>query len=335
MKLIIAIVVILAGGLCMISNADAQDAEAEKIHTELKGLYEEMGRDLGFANEDELRGSTLGSPIKVFMSGLDDLEKFGGGDDPHKILVNTKEVIYPIYSGGEFKSSITLVERDGKWELASFGGAEAKLSESSRSKHMTSNRGINQDYMVVHVPAMQQLFVGYDNQGKLFLIPCHDHDVMNFQVDIPMPAENAMLAMQPHVAKFKNVLKLPPPAREGEVITTWSGDFTWVADPARGVEQITKPAKLSLVDENTVRYWYDGNLFGDFQPEKKEGETDSVWITLKDNNRIRFRGGESNNVLHAEFWYQDDDVATQPARATALLLPQDASREETPCPNSR
>ena len=324
MRSFIAIAGILAGGLCMFSNADAQEAEAQAIHTEIKNLYEEIGRDLGFRTEDEWRASTLGSPIKVFMSGLDELEKFGSGDDPQKLLADTQEVIFPIYSGGAFQSSITLVQRDGKWELASFGGAEAKLSESSRSKHINANRGANQDYIAIHIPAMQQLFVGYGDQGNLFLIPCHDHDVMNFKMDVPMPAETALLAMKPHVANFRNVLQTTPapPEGGGEVTTTWSGEWNWVAAPDRGIEQQTKPAKLARVDENTVRYWYDGNLLGDFQIELEEGQdaSNTAWITLKDKNRIRLKWIGSD--MHAEFWFEDDDVATQTARATAKFVPQ-------------
>lgn len=209
MKSFIVIVGMIAGGLCMCSNAEAQEAEATKIHAEIKDLDEQTARELGFQSEDGLRGSTLGSPIKVFMSGLDEVEKFRGGNDPHQLLVDTREVIYPIYANGEFQGSVTLVQRNGKWELATFGGAEAKLSESSRSKHMKSNRQAKLDYVAVHMPALQQLFVGFDQQGKLFLIPCHKNDLIDLKVDIPMPAEAVVLAMQPLVAKFRNVLSAP------------------------------------------------------------------------------------------------------------------------------
>lgn len=221
MRTFIAIVGMIAGGLCMCSNAEAQEAEATKIHADIKDLDEQTAKELGFKSEAGLRGSTLGSPIKVFMSGLDEVEKFRGGNDPHKLLFDAKEVIYPIYANGEFQGSITLVQRDGKWELATFGGAQAKLSESSRSKHMKSNRQARLDYVSVHMPALQQLFVGYDQQGKLFLIPCHKNDLIDFKVDTPIPAEMAVLAMQPHVAKFRNVLSDPQnkPAQPRELAT--------------------------------------------------------------------------------------------------------------------
>lgn len=209
MRTYIAIVGMIAGGLCMCSNAAAQEAEATKIHAEVKDLDEETLKELGFQTERALQRSKLGDPIKVFMSGLNEVEKFRVGSDPHKLLVDTKEVIYPIYANGEFQSAITLVQRDGKWELATFGGAEAKLSDGSRSKHMKTNRRDKLDYMAVHMPALQQLFVGYDQEGKLFLIPCHKNDVLGFEVDVPIPAEAAVLAMQPHVAKFRSILSDP------------------------------------------------------------------------------------------------------------------------------
>lgn len=77
----------------MFSKVDAQEAEATKIRAEIKDLDEETAKELGFKSEDGLRGSTLGNPIKVFMSGLDEVEKFRGGNDPHKLLIETKELI--------------------------------------------------------------------------------------------------------------------------------------------------------------------------------------------------------------------------------------------------
>lgn len=249
MKLFIAIIGMIAGGLCMCSNAEAQEAEATKIHADIKDLDEQTAKELGFQSQEGLRGSTLGSPIKVFMSGLDEVEKFRGGNDPLKLLVDAKEVIYPIYANGEFQGSVTLVQRNGKWELATFGGAEAKLSESSRSKHMKSNKEARLDYVAVHMPALQQLFVGYDQQGKLFLIPCHKNDLVDFKVDTPIPAETAVLAMQPHVAKFRNVLSAPgkptPPAPMAQAGFP-KGYFYMTTKSAEGQDLVLESTPLTL-----------------------------------------------------------------------------------------
>ena len=93
MRFSIAIFGMIAGWMCMCSNAEAQEAEAKKIHSEIKQLDEQTAKELGFKSEEGLRGSTLGNPIKVFMSGLDEVEKFRGGNDPHKLLIETKELI--------------------------------------------------------------------------------------------------------------------------------------------------------------------------------------------------------------------------------------------------
>ena len=40
-----------------------------------------------------MRGSTLGSPIKVFMSGLDEVENFRGGNDPQPHVAKFRNVV--------------------------------------------------------------------------------------------------------------------------------------------------------------------------------------------------------------------------------------------------
>jgi len=244
MRFSIAIFGMIAGWMCMCSNAEAQEAEAKKIHAEIKQLDEQTAKELGFNSEEGLRGSSVGSPIKVFMSGLDEVENFRGGNDPHKLLVDAKEVIYPIYANGEFQGSITMVQHDGKWELGTLGGAQAKLSESSRSKHMKANRQAGLDYVSVHMPALQQLFVGFDQQGKLFLIPCHKNDLIDFKVDAPIPAETAVLAMQPHVAKFRNVVSDPIElaARAGFPM----GYFYMTTKSAEGQDLVLESSPLTL-----------------------------------------------------------------------------------------
>lgn len=224
MRSLFAILGMLVGGMFMFSNSVAQDAEAEKIHDELKGLYEELGSDLGFTSEEELRASTLGGSIRVFMSGLDDIERFRPGTDPRQLMADTKEVIYPIYSGGALRSSITMEQRDGSWQLASFGGSEAELAEASRTKHANANAAASQNYVAVHVPSMQQLFVGFSDQGRMFLIPCHKNDLVDLKVDVAIPVDTAVKAMQPHVAKFKNLVRPAAPqnqlAKQGEPVSS-------------------------------------------------------------------------------------------------------------------
>lgn len=193
----------------MTVNADAQQVEANKLFAEIQTSYEAIGTDFGFNSEAELRASKLASPISVYMCGLDDIARFKNGDDPHKLLKNVKEVIFPIYSGGRYQYAFTMVQKNGAWDLGTLGGGEAKMSDSSRTKNSNANGRTIKDYMCVHVPAMQQLFVGYDQQGKLFLIPCHKNDIFEMEVDVAIPAERAVMVMQPHVEKFRSLLVGP------------------------------------------------------------------------------------------------------------------------------
>lgn len=194
-------------GFCVVNSAKAHEEEAKKFHEQIKGLHALVGTQMGVATDAELKRSTLGTPLKVYNLRLDHIQEFRKGADARKILQETNEVVYPVHVDGTVKSSLSFRNRDGKWENSSFGGGEILLTEPVRAKHATKAKREHSQYFLVRARACHQVFVGYLEKEALFLVPAHKHDhVREFEVAEGMPAEQAILLLQPHAEKFKNSL---------------------------------------------------------------------------------------------------------------------------------
>jgi hypothetical protein len=185
-----------------------QDKEAKKSLEMLKKTPPKLLKLLDLTPEEAAK-TTRGKKLKVFDIGLDKLKTFKTGDNTKKILVDTKEIVYPIYVGSKLKTSISIrkSKNGGKWQNASIGGGEIHFLEPSRMKHSKLNKISLSAYFVVRVPALYLSFLGYHLKGKLYFIPTHEHPDVELVLDKGTLAEEIYVKLQPLVDKFKDVLK--------------------------------------------------------------------------------------------------------------------------------
>lgn len=205
--IIIVVSVVLFLGLTLLAPAQddpAEDKGADKTHQNLKKLPTGILKDFGLS-EQEAAQSTRGPKLKVYMLGLDKLKTFQPGDNAKKILIDTKETVYPIYVGNTLKTSISIRKGDGGWKDASLGGAEIHFLEPVRSAHAKANNIDKKSYFIVRVPAMYLSFLGYDKGNDLYLIPTHKHPDLDLAIGKSVPADEVYIKIKPLVDKYKGV----------------------------------------------------------------------------------------------------------------------------------
>jgi hypothetical protein len=206
--IVITVSMVLFLGLTLFLAAQddpAEDKGAEKSHRSLKKLPSSILTSLGLSEEDAAQ-STRGPKLKVYMLGLDKLKSFKSGGNAKKILVDTKETVFPIYVGKELRTSISIRKGEGGWKNASMGGTEIQLLEPIRNTHSRINNIDAKFYFIVRVPAMYLSFLGYGKGKTLYLIPTRKHPELDFPVGKSVPAEDVYMKIQPLEAKYRNVL---------------------------------------------------------------------------------------------------------------------------------
>lgn len=210
-QIIIIISVVLFFGLTLLVPAQedpAEDKGADKTHQKLKKLPGGILKDLGLT-EDEAAKTTRGTKLNVYVLGLDKLNTFKSGDNAKKVLVDTKETVYPLYVGNTLKTSISIRKGSGGWKDASMGGTEIHSLEPVRTAHSKANNISVKSYFIVRVPAMYLSFLGYDKGSDLYLIPTHKHPDLDLAIGKSLPADDVYIKIKPLVAKYKDVLIRP------------------------------------------------------------------------------------------------------------------------------
>lgn len=187
-------------------DEQAQDQGAEKTQKTLKNLPPPALKMLDLT-EEEAANTTRGQKLNVFILGLDKLKAFQPDGMAKKILVDTKEIVYPIYVGGKLKTAISIRKGDGGWNTASMGSGEIQFLEPIRKTHSQANNIDEKSYFIVRIPPMYLSFLGYEKGADLFLIPTHEHSDMNFEIGKSVLAEQIILQIQPFAAKYENILK--------------------------------------------------------------------------------------------------------------------------------
>jgi len=207
--IVIVVSVVLFFGLTLLVPAQedpAEDKGADKTHQTLKKLPGGILKDLGLT-EEEAAKTTRGTKLKVYVLGLDKLKAFKSGDNAKKVLVDTKETVYPLYVGNTLKTSISIRKGDGGWKDASMGGAEIHSLEPVRTAHSKANNISVKSYFIVRVPAMYLSFLGYDKGSDLYLVPTHKHPDLDFAIGKSLPADDVYTKIKPLVAKYQSVLE--------------------------------------------------------------------------------------------------------------------------------
>ncbi len=188
----------------------AVDPAAQKVAENSLSVFKKMVDDathqeMGFRSLAEVSQISLGVPIPVHFIWVKNLKPHDPTLDPHVLLHNVDELIYPIEVMGETRSSITIRKEGGTWQLISLGSAtHIQEIENLRQQHMAANGKQPRDYFIVAVPEMYQKFLAhYDPQGSLRLTNIWDHNQLQMKSNVTESAQTVVKILQAALPTFR------------------------------------------------------------------------------------------------------------------------------------
>ena len=186
-------------------KASQQSAQAA-LETLRKLVNASNARAMGFESERDVASATLGDPLVIFYVRLDHLREYQPKSDPLPLLSGGDRVLYPVSVRGQTRSSITLARSAEGWKGVSYGGpnnvqlVSQVVSESSHGA-LQSRRPF-----LVDVLALGVHFVGFDERGKLMLVPLLDDSQQRWKAGGPRPADEVFAQL---VGDAKSYNELP------------------------------------------------------------------------------------------------------------------------------
>jgi len=154
----------------------------------------------------EVAKSRLGDPMKVYTLGLDDIDKYADGKTAAQLFREDDSFVYPVYVGDEIRSSVAIQKVGGKWEIMELGGRIAFSAEPGKKRMLEVQKDFKGPYFVVYVPAMYLIMLGYENDGKLYLAPTHDHPDLKIKPLEAVVADVALRDLKANTRKYRNAL---------------------------------------------------------------------------------------------------------------------------------
>ena len=172
-------------------TADAQQAASNALTTLQKLVTEQNYKALGFTSPTEVKSAVLGQPMEQYNIGIDRLKSYQAGQDVNALLTASSETIYPVTVGGQVRSSVTVVKKEGGYTAASFGNATI-VKELSRYREANATQGF-----AVRIPAFGMYFLGNRVENRLMLTPVYEDRRLPFRAGEAMPAEEVLKVVVP------------------------------------------------------------------------------------------------------------------------------------------
>ncbi|MFZ1682283.1 MAG: hypothetical protein WAT70_14780 [Rhizobiaceae bacterium] len=133
--------------------------------------------------------ASIGPPFADFMVDLPRLAGFRAGIDPATLLRPTGMIVYPLATERGGLSSVTLADRDGKWQAVSFGSpARTRAMEETRAETARRDQARLEDYFQVRIAPFNVIFVARVGGGQLWLTPAFSNPVYKLQKGKSLPA---------------------------------------------------------------------------------------------------------------------------------------------------
>jgi hypothetical protein len=176
--LILASAVAVAIGALSSRSQELPQASVEKANEQAlrwlenlqKVITPETYKALGFESVEEAHRAKLGSPLPVFMVRLDRLKEYNKETDPNSLLDYTHHIIFPVNVGGVQRTGLTLKEKDGQWQLASFGRPSfTKALTRTLQTEADSSKSLPESFFVVEIPALHDYFIARRSDNNLLL----------------------------------------------------------------------------------------------------------------------------------------------------------------------
>lgn len=175
---------------------DSSKAASNALDTLRALVTEQNYKGLGFGSLDEVKAATLAAPMPVYEIGLDRLKAYQAGQDGNVLMTPTSETLYPVAVGGETRSSVTVVKKEGGYTSASFGKANiAKGLTRFRGQDITGT-------FVVQIPVLGLYFLGRRVEGRLMLTPVVESTRPPLHAGAIVPVEEIVKAIGPLVQAY-------------------------------------------------------------------------------------------------------------------------------------
>ncbi len=125
-------------------------------------------REMGFDNLEQVDRASLSEPATVYAVGLDQLRNYTVGSNPQDLLIDTKRMVFPVVADGNGRTLITVEQKEGKWQLVSFGDQRVAANMVRVRQDKSSGPGglSTSNYFVVQVKALFLTFLGNHQPGS-------------------------------------------------------------------------------------------------------------------------------------------------------------------------
>jgi len=179
--------------------SDKQTAAEKGLETFAKLVDTENFNELGFGSAEEARSATLGTPLQVFLVGLEPLRYYVPGSDPNALLRDVHHWTYPVMVKNQIRSSITVAQQDGKWSAVRFGDAplSKEIGQILSKRVAVPPAPVDDQTILVHIAFLNAYFIGQKSEGKLMLTNVTPLSVPGFEKTVTMPAEEVFEILIP------------------------------------------------------------------------------------------------------------------------------------------
>src|SRR5262249_27124833 len=179
-------------GLRQVASKDAMDPNV--------ATYAKL---LGFSSAEEMTAAIPGSPIRIYSVDAKGLRKFAEDGNLQTLLVDTRQVIYPLLIKGQARSSLTVAELEPQsWRVTIKGLKPVDVIEPYRRS--SSNFLVTIGFLNLH-------FLGDQKSGQFILIPISDINIpgLDLRPGIDLPAESIFRQLALNIKTYKEPLRSP------------------------------------------------------------------------------------------------------------------------------
>lgn len=169
-------------------------------------VTEDNAKALGFDSARDLENAKAGVPLPMVMIQLDDLREYQRSNDPRQLFRNLHQQLVPVLVGDEVRSSITVEQKQDRWQAVSFGSQNlVKLLSRIRQENAEQYNLESDRFFVAHVAALRYYFLAYEDEGKTIFIPVLDDDALGFNAGSAMAAEDVLASLVPLAKQYNGL----------------------------------------------------------------------------------------------------------------------------------
>lgn len=179
---------------------DPQAAANHALATFRTLVNAENYKDFGFDSADEVAGTTLGAPLRVYFVQLDELREYQPGSDPNRLLKDINQMNYPVLSRERVRSSVVVQQAGGGWRISKLGqgGLAQQIAAVRRAPTAAAAPdAAAQQQFIVHVGALGLYFLGQREGDALMLTPVFTPPGLNLRAGSPARAAEVFAALVP------------------------------------------------------------------------------------------------------------------------------------------